>query len=201
MKVSIKRASMLVVDLQEIINKMTIDRTIRYTLGGEDSKIEENLTRRLDDAVNTMHDKTEDLVNIVQLMYNIRKQIGHANHTSGINTIMTDMAELSRCIELLSGNTINYNFDNWLENKNNSIQYLIDDVTAANQMMKAGNSHTSYVTINLMTPEEQDALDEQIAGFKAKRRTLNEQLSELNITQHIEISDDQELVLRNMGVM
>jgi len=190
MKISLRKANALQTSINEALRAITVKTSIEI---GEFEDVQTSINNGLKKAI----EADSRQINLTRVLYTIRKLVGNANATSGINDKLAEIAYLTKRIEqrtaLASATPVediailNGKLDkirNRKEDSQRSLYGLIDTVA------------TGVFTTGAIKMYE-DANKQ----FKKDKQKLNDELLELNIRTQVELDADTVTVLQEEGLI
>jgi len=135
----------------------------------------------------------ERKIKLNDILYKLRKQVSVANHVSGVNDVLNEMARIEKTIGVYStvANSQPMVADHILTARLDKIRNRSSEVVA--QYYGRDETISTYVVTN----EELDKYKMLVAKLKKQKQALQDQLLELNVRNEIVIDSDTVAVLES----
>lgn len=153
------------------------------------------------DAATTIHDASQNLAHgatartaLLSVLFNIRDEVGVANHEEGVNERLTKIAYLNKLEEVykqIASATSVYPGDERV------LKQQTDLVENAKLSQYAGTSFS----VSILTPEIIKGSAQVVNDARKERQKLIDELLEINIQAEIELSDDDVAVLTELDIL
>lgn len=131
-----------------------------------------------------------DCVKLSETLTDIRKQVARVNHAAGITDLLCELAHWNRLIELASGTEIGSAVEP------GEIDRVEFQLINARKRESVYGRHSVFVMLS-----SRSDLDKQINQYRRRVANINDQLLEANVANHIELTEEQVVLLRAAGVI
>jgi predicted DNA-binding protein len=174
MKVSLRKANAIVTNLQEELKETKLVTSIKLNEFRDPAEV-------MDEAAKALNAALEKKTVLLTRIFAIRKIVGAANQTSGINDVLTDLASVAKGLELMQevGTAVRMNSEE-IVGKIAKLKTVGNDVA---YYMREG------VETSILKQEDVDETLKVIAALKKKKQELQDKLLHLNVTTEVEIGD------------
>lgn len=182
MQINLRKANALQNAINDMINSITVVTTQQLNEFIDcDAKLTETSEQFITDSQRRR--------NLFRVLYDIRKKVAAANHRSGIDDVLTEIAYLDRMIKEVSIYA------------NSSPKMEKDGITSRIAKMKLSTStdvfyNENAFTSGVLTKEEINLYKENFLTLRLERGALTERLLELNITNSIVLDESTIVVLK-----
>lgn len=153
----------------------------------------------LDAAQKKAKDEIADRAKMVEIKYDIRQKIADANHTSGINALITDKV---KCEQKVSQIKSIVGMAPRLSKEE------ITDTLRLGQTKLANGSQGRYgeeagvsTTLSVFTQQELDAYKKERVTASKQIESIDDKLTELNASTKIELSEDSVRLLQKYDLV
>jgi len=182
MKINLRKASALQLEIKSLISKNNPDPRVEIN---EYEDFQDQISK----AVETYEKKFSKCSDLTGVLYEIRKQVSIANHISGINNVLADIAMLSQKIHL-QDTLVSYGE----RDPDNVISGRIEKIkTSENDYY---NQQTT-VSSTVFSKEQFEQLTKITSHMKRERKELQDKLLELNVSNTIMLSETAVSVLES----
>jgi hypothetical protein len=131
--------------------------------------------------------------------FSLRKAIGDMNLSSGVTSLLTQEREIAELMSELEG----------VVERVNGRCFTVEQMQAKfdkhNQRIAlSGSSYMGRsisVDTDLISKEEVAELRKEILSLKRKRQTVNDNVLEINVSTHITLTDAEEKILMDEGLV
>lgn len=178
MKITLRKAALLQTSLQEVINKIELRTSIdlnEYT----------DATNKYVKAHAQFENSLKKKKQAIGVLYTIRRLISVANAESGINQLLTDIAEQQALISTMSSIPCDNITLPWEE-----ITGRLDKLKSA-PLNERSVMHSMPVAVNTSLISQADAaqLKKDMQAARKQKQNLQDRVLELNIRTDIDISN------------
>lgn len=182
MKISLRKANALQIAINEAISGISLNAEI-------DISEFENPSEVIDIRKNELLKNISKRMNLTGALYNIRKSVNEANHTSGIDNILTDIVQLEKSMQVYSALS--------------KQRPMIDEKVIIGKLDKirskatgeAFYGHETSVKTSFLLQSDLDSFKSASATFKKEKQKLQDQLLELNVRTEIDLNADTVKIL------
>lgn len=181
MKINLRKASALQLEIKSLISKNNPDPRIEIN---EYEDFQDQISK----AVETYEKKFSKCSDLTVVLYEIRKKVSVANHVSGINDVLADIAMLSQQIHLQDA------LATYGEREpDNVISGRIEKIKASE------NDYYRQETVSatVFSKEKFEQLTDITSHMKRERKELQDKLLELNVSNTIVLSETAVSVLKS----
>jgi len=177
-KITLRKAAALQTEIQEAVSQT-------YLTSIELSPFDENPVDAINTALVTLKESLSKRDLLLTAQYALRKAIGQANHTSGIDDLLADGALLEKRIQM---------FDNVAQS-----QVRIKDSIIVGKLAKLSTSSSDgiyrgygndTVTAPIITEGLQTEFKALVKSLKKDRQALKDKVLELNVSTLLELPDE-----------
>jgi hypothetical protein len=193
MEINLRKANAIQAEIRRAINASEAKDTLSV------SEFTQNVAGEFDKAVETFRVETTRKVALTTALYNIRKSVGQANATAGINDILADVQRIEAVMQVytaISGKQAAKSLD--------EINARIEkQKTAPAESVRAsiyGDRYTNVET-SVVVPEQINEAKEMVRKLKRERQALQDKLLTLNVNSLVTISGVDENVLKVEGIL
>ena len=192
MKVTLRKASALQAAVSNLIGEIYARPVVSVD---DESLVAEEVAEAREDWEKNLR----RLRSLIEVKYSLRKAIGDMNHSSGVTSLLTQereiaelMSELETSVERATGRLFTVE----------QIQAKFDkhDQRAA----LSGSSYMSRaisIETDLISKEEVAELRKEILSLKRQRQTVNDRVLEINVSTHVTLTDAEETILMDEGLI
>jgi len=188
MKINLRKASILINQLQAAISTPAQTTSVRYL---KDAELFKNTVNTF---VDDYYDKVTQVFKVISTLYWLRTEVASQNSKKGINDLLTQVAEINTQEKALSSPKIN----NW---GMPSSSISIDEIEAWLKSIEGSENPLSVVSVDLVSKTHKDDTLQAVSALKKKRNALNEEISKKNLGTFIEIPEDHLTVLSSLDLM
>lgn len=192
MKITLRKAHALQKELLNEVRKLDFDTDVEIN---EFEKPE----RKILDANDLFASRMEMRKDLLDTMYAIRKAVAEANHNTGVDIMLADVARLDNDIGFLNRIVTmtepRVNGD-VLAGKLDKIRKS-DDTTES----RIYGRRSDTVTTHIFDTEELAGFEVMLADAKKEKQKLQDKLLEVNFQNEIEVGDNEEAVLRTANLI
>jgi hypothetical protein len=188
MKITLRKAAVLQSAINDALKQIDIKSEVALT---EFHKPEDEIVR----AVSAVQAGIQRRERLSQALYNIRYRVGLANHESGVNQNLTDVASLEKRIQFYSG----------LASKEvrESADVLagklrkISEQEAKSRIYGYGDT----VSTSVFAAEDIAGFKKTVSDLKKAKQQLQDTILELNVRTEITLSDEAVTMLQAEGLL
>jgi len=189
MEISLRKANAL----QHAINEMlgTLDLSTEVSIN-EFEKPSEKVT----EAISRFETHLATRGKLIAVLYEIRKAVAHANATSGIDSLLADVAMLDKDMQL-------YGRLSKLEPAvaNDVLVGKLGKIKGRDKADVYGRFGDDTVTTNIFDKEKIEEFKAELARLKRAKTALQDSLLELNVSTTIVLDDEAEHFLARAGIV
>ncbi len=185
-------------ELTRAINNIDIKTTHEFE-GYLDTAVE------LKDQQDALEASVQREMDLTAILFNIRKQVGQVNATSGINDILCDVALVDRYIGIYQEITqvkhsanldlIQSKLERVMRENSNKI-YEFED-----EWERVLYAALNRVSEPVVPAELLDQAQKELKEYKRKKRALQDKLLNLNIQTEIQLEDREVKILEEEGIL
>lgn len=186
MKISLRKAN--------AVQHAIIDKVRSISLGSTISLGEFDDISTLEASVKTLAENRLFVDNLWDIYYTIRADVDDVNHKIGVNVKLNKLARLEKSISMISDMVASGVMDD-KEKITLRVAKLSDSDT-----VNRYHGPTSVVT-SLFTREDINLLEKDLGDLKRQRAQLNDELLELNITNHVQIPEHMQEILTVANIL
>ena len=183
MKISLRKANALQLAINEAINSISIN--VEIEINQFEVPMEVLATRREEFLKNMARREALTII-----LYDIRKNVGHANSVSGIDTILADIARIEKKMQTASAIS--------------KQRPMIDEKVITGKLDKIRNqTETAYygndefVRTSFLTQADLDNYKLSASTLKKQKQNLQDQLLELNVRTEIDLDETAVKILES----
>ncbi len=174
MEMSLKKARKLEANIQKHLDK------------GFDTTVKIRANDTLDEAKKVLADAGQakakeliDRVKLIEIRYDIRRQIEAKNETSGINSLLNEKVFIEKEISEYGSITGGAPTD----------KELADELQMAVDVMKSPSVYgtKSNITVNVFDQKFMDVMEDEIHGKRKLIETIEDKIAEKNLTNKIKL--------------
>ena len=192
MKITLRKASAL----QSAVSNLIGEIYARPVVSVDDESI---LAEEVAQAKEDYGTNLRRLRSLIEVKFSLRKAIGEMNHTSGVTGLLTQerettelMSELENVVERVNGRYF-------------TVEQMQAKFDKHNQRVAlSGSSYMSRsisVDTDLISKEEVAELRKEMLSLKRKRQAVNDRVLEINVSTHITLTDEEEKILMDEGLI
>ena len=192
MKITLRKASALQAAVSNLIGEVYA----RPVVSVDDESI---LAEEVAQAKEDYETNLRRLRSLIEVKFSLRKAIGEMNHTSGVTNLLTQeretaelMSELESVVERVNGRCF-------------TVEQMQAKFDKHNQRVAlSGSSYMSRsisVDTDLISKEEVAKLRKEMLSLKRKRQAVNDRVLEINVSTHITLTDEEEKILMDEGLI
>ena len=192
MKITLRKASALQAAVSNLISE-TYARPV-FSVDDESLLAEEVPQAREDYEANLRR-----LRSLIEVKYSLRKVIGDTNLSSGVTSLLTQEREIAELMSELES----------IVDRVNGRCFTVEQIQAKfdkhNQRVAlAGSSYMGRsisVDTDLISKREVDELRKEILSLKRQRQTVNDRVLEINVSTYVTLTDAEEKILMDEGLI
>ena len=192
MKITLRKASAL----QSAVSNLIGEIYARPVVSVDDESI---LAEEVAQAKEDYGTNLRRLRSLIEVEFSLRKAIGEMNHTSGVTNLLTQerettelMSELENVVERVNGRYF-------------TVEQMQAKFDKHNQRVAlSGSSYMGRsisVDTDLISKEEVAELRKEMLSLKRKRQAVNDRVLEINVSTHITLTDEEEKILMDEGLI
>ncbi|AFU88142.1 hypothetical protein CcrColossus_gp272 [Caulobacter phage CcrColossus] len=197
MNITLRKASQFSKALIEAGRKTTINRLISVSVY-EDS-VEKPAQALVELAQEAAREKLTQALHMITGGYELRGQIAKANADVGINLLLTEQANLSAHEALISTVCgIEYTYDDSVEP-----QYADAKLTTLKKKRETETvmHHDDHLNVRVITDEIKVPLKDSIAVIRRRKAEIADELTYLNASTRIEVSENVQSLLKALKLI
>ncbi len=187
MKINLRKASAILSLINEKINSN--ESHLRGVLVLTEF---DDVEKCIDNTTNLTHKKFNANLDLIKVMYEIRKSVAKANMNSGISDVLTDIALEQKYMEL----SATVATSGVIPDRN-----VIKGKLAKLAKQESGYGYESALTLSIFTQEDIDNAGADVALRRIKINELKDSLLEFNVTTKISLTDEQVAILSDNGII
>lgn len=182
MKISLRKANAIQASINDAIKSLSFETSVQINeFEDPESKIDEfraefnkNLDRRVD----------LDLV-----LYSIRKSVSSANHNSGIDGRLADVARIERQIQLLTGFS-----KERVRESGSVIAGKLERIKTRKEDSLYGRG--SEVSTSIFSKNDLSKFKDSVSSLRKEKQRIQDEILELNVRTEITLSDEEVAILK-----
>lgn len=187
MKITLRKAAVLQNAINDVLKQIDIKSEIALT---EFHRPEDEIALAAAEARANIQRRGA----LNRALYGIRHRVALANHDAGINSYLTEVAELEKQIQFYTG----------LAGK--EVRQSADVLAGKLRKIAESKSERIYgygdtVNTSVFTAEDIAGFKKTVSDFKKDKQQLQDSILELNVRTEIELSDETVNVLRAEGLV
>lgn len=188
MNVSLRKASVLQTAINEAIRGISTDTEVSVN----EFQNGEAAVQAAADAFRASVARRDALT---RALYSIRGEVAQVNFTSGVNAMLTQVAEVEKQIQFYSG----------LATKTVRLEAnVLEGQLAKLRVIEAKNTIYGYkdsVTTSVLTAEDVAGFKKTVSELKRTKQKLQDSILEANVRNEITLSTESEATLRTEGLL
>ena len=191
MKLNLRKASALQLAIHEQISaaEMPLSVTIdRYSVPTE---VTEKATVKFAEGLA----KKRELFDV---LYSIRQKTSAASELSGVSGLLAEGAHIEKVVSLLSPLAATSEFAKTNEQLTEALADLRKE--ALTPVQYAHQRRESFET-SILTEDQAKAWQKEIADLKRRKQAISDALLEANVKNEIEVSEQEESILKKYGIL
>lgn len=193
MEINLRKANAIQAEIRRAINLAEIKDTLNV------SEFTQDVSAEFNNAVDTYRRETTRKVALTNALFHIRKSVGEANATAGINSILAEVQNIEAVMQIYSSVATKQPAKS-LDEINARIEKIKN---TPNDGVRATIYADRYTTVetSVVTPEQINEAKETVLKLKRQRQTLQDKLLALNVNTTINIDEVYENVLKLEGIL
>lgn len=172
MQINLRKAAALQTAINETIRAIKLPFTVTITQYEDESSVLDRATDQVMLAVTRRSDLT-------RAMYEIRQQIGEANHTNGIDALLNSIAYTAKQIEYAVAITVEP-----VRQPPEVIKGKLDRMRSTTE-----ETYSTSVSTGVLTETDMALFQQSLQDLKKERLKLNDDLLAANVSTKITLSD------------
>jgi len=132
---------------------------------------------------------------LVDVLFSIRKKVGHANAEVGIDALLTDLALLEKQSYILKGLASTTTFAAPIE----QVQAALDELKTQKQDGIYGRRES--INVSIVSRGLVDQYKSSVNTLRKQKQELSDKLLHLNVSTEIELSEEEEAVLKQYEIL
>ena len=192
MKVTLRKASALQAAVSNLIGEIYARPVVSVD---DESVLAEDVAQAREDYETNLR----RLRSLIEVKYSLRKAIGDMNLGSGVTSLLTQEREIAELMGELED----------VVERTNGRCFTVEQMQAKfdkhNQRVAlAGSSYMGRsisVDSDLISKEEVAELRKEILSLKRQRQTVNDRVLEINVSTHVTLTDAEETILMDEGLI
>ena len=192
MKVTLRKASALQAAVSNLIGEIYARPVVSVD---DESVLAEDVAQAKEDYRTNLR----RLRSLIEVKYSLRKAIGDLNLSSGVTSLLTQEREIAELMGEL---------DNVVERTNGrcfTVEQMQAKFDKHNQRVAlSGSSYMGRsitVETDLISKEEVAELRKEILSLKRQRQTVNDRVLEINVSTYVTLTDAEEKILMDEGLI
>lgn len=183
---NLKKAQQVQKSIQDLINSLDIEST------KIDAMITPNWSNEVMHRLKEYDDMTKKIYALTKVLYNIRRARGKANVESGINDLLTDVAEVQSTMNRISILLMDMEVADSKDVVNRKIE-LKEKTLGKDNALYSDNR----VSVSIFTAEYKEEQEKELRSLKKEKVAIEDQILERNINTKIELGqEDLDLLAR-----
>lgn len=190
--ITLRRAAKVQADIRAWIQKKNESMEWEVEIPfGVDSK---GLHDRFRSGATKVVDTQTSIINMEDILGRIRLAVGEKNHQAGINQLLTEESSINSKIRKLSS---------WVGKSvvPTDFQDVIASYTHRAEKSKASDYYQTDFKVSTLTENRKSFMDEMILALKKNLNRVQDEVSSLNTTNTISISDADYKFLDQQGLV
>lgn len=188
MKITLRKANAIQANIHEEIKSLELESTVALN-EFESAKDQVEKHRKI------FFEKSKIRKDLLEAIVEIRKSVASANHTSGINNLLTELAFVDKEI----------NFKNNLIKDGNRSSYRVLEgkIKKASdpEVRKYSYGLDNDLKTSILDKDEIEELKIEVSRLKKDKQKIQDRLLELNIQNFIELSENTCSVLTSSNII
>ena len=182
MEITLRQAAALQNEIQGVIGDLDLNTSATFD---ETDRIEEEHAEALAELQSNWRRKNR----LNTVFYSLRKKVGMANERSGINQFLNKERRISAEMRM------HEEMVNSFRNRKYTTEQLKEKLVAKIEANRNDWDGRVVVTTDLLTKEEVKMHKKAYASLKKERKLVKEELLEMNISERITLSSEEEQTL------
>ena len=192
MEINLRKANAIQAEIRRAIQQAEAKDSVSVT------EFTENVAEFVDQATIDFQNEVTRKVALTAALYNIRKSVGQANATAGINDILASVQGIDAVMAIYS-NVATKQAAKGL----NEINARIEKLKTAPQDARSAIYGERYnnVETSVVTPEAIAQAKGMVKDLKRQRQNLQDKLLALNVNTQVTVAADDEATLKAEGIL
>lgn len=192
MEINLRKANAIQAEIRRAIQQAEAKDSVSVT------EFTENVAEFVDQATTDFQNEVTRKVALTAALYNIRKSVGQANATAGINDILASVQGIDAVMAIYS-NVATKQAAKGL----NEINARIEKLKTAPQDARSAIYGERYnnVETSVVTPEAIAQAKGMVKDLKRQRQNLQDKLLALNVNTQVTVAADDEATLKAEGIL
>lgn len=191
MKLNLRKASALQLAIHEQIS--AADMPLSVTIGRYDFPVA--LTNKTQGKFLDGLTKKRELFDV---LYSIRQKTSAASELAGVSGLLAESAHIEKTVSLLSPLASTREFAKTNEQLTEALADLRKE--AQTPVQYAHQRRESFET-SIITEDAAKAWQKEIADLKRRKQAISDALLEANVKNEIEVSEQEESILKKYGIL
>jgi uncharacterized protein YdcH (DUF465 family) len=184
-----------------------IQAEIRRAINAADAKDTVSVTEFTQDIAKVVNDATADFgrevarkVALTNALFNIRKSVGQANATAGINDVLATVQGIDAVMAIYS-NVASKAAGKTLEEINARVEKIKNTPADASARASIYGDRYNSVDTSVVTCEAITDAKAKVKDLKRQRQNLQDKLLTLNVNTLVTVTAEDEAVLKTEGIL
>lgn len=187
MKISLRKANAIQTSINDAVRALSFETTVRINEF-------ENPEQKISEARAEFNRNLDRKIDLDLVLYSIRKSVGAANHTSGIDGRLADVARIEKQIQLLTG------FSKERVRESASV------ISGKLEKIKARKEDSFYgreaeIATSIFDRADVTKFKESLSALRKEKQRIQDEILELNVRTEITLSDDEVAILKVDGIV
>ena len=193
MEINLRKANAIQAEIRRAINASDAKDTLSVT------EFTQNVSGEFIKAVESFRMEITRKVALTTALFNIRKSVGEANATAGINSILAEVQGIDAEMAIYSGVAIKQPAKT-LDEINARIEKIKNAPADSTRASIYGDRYSNVETSVVVAEQIAEAKD-KVRSLKRQRQNLQDKLLALNVNTLITIAGVDENVLKLEGIL
>lgn len=193
MEINLRKANAIQAEIRRAINASDAKDTLSVT------EFTQNVSGEFNKAVESFRMEITRKVALTTALFNIRKSVGEANATAGINSILAEVQGIDAEMAIYSGVAIKQPAKT-LDEINARIEKIKNAPADSTRASIYGDRYSNVET-SVVVAEQIAEAKEKVRSLKRQRQNLQDKLLALNVNTLITVFDVDANVLKLEGIL
>jgi len=193
MEINLRKANAVQAEIRRAINAAVANDTVSVT------EFTQNVEQTIQQATAEFQKEVARKVALTNALFNIRKSVGQANATAGINDILANVQGIDAVMAVYS-NVATKNAGKSLDEITARVDKIKNAPADSARASIYGDRYNSVDT-SVVTCETIADAKAKVKELKRQRQNLQDKLLALNVNTMVTVSDEDEEVLKAEGIL
>ena len=194
MEINLRKANAVQAEIRRAINTAVANDTVSVT------EFTQNIDQTIQQATAEFQKEVARKVALTNALFNIRKSVGQANATAGINDILANVQGIDAVMAVYS-NVATKSAGKTLDEINARVEKLKNVTAEASARASIYGDRYNSVDTSVVTCEAIADAKVKVKYLKRQRQNLQDKLLALNVNTMVTVSGDDEEVLKAEGIL